>query len=129
MASEETKTILALLVQLAKADGVVDIKEDLFIKLYAHNNAMDPGEFERICLSPDMYARNLSSITDKEEIFVQLCSFIHFDMSAVETELAWCQKVGMHLDLGSAVVEQTINAIRESKSPMSLNQLTELIKT
>ncbi len=129
MANEETKTILALLVQLAKADGVVNLKEDLFIKLYAHNNAIDPGEFERICLSPDMYARNLSSIVDKGGVFAQLCSFIHFDMNAVETELAWCQKIGMQLDLGSAVVEQTINAIRESKSPMSLNQQTELIKT
>jgi len=128
MTNEETKTLLALLVQLAKADGVVDLKEDLFIKLYAHNHAVDPGEFDRICRSPEMYARNLSVISDKGAVFAQLCSFIHFDMKAAEAELNWCQNIGRQLDLSSEKVEAVIGAIRNSESPLSYEKLLGLIK-
>ena len=128
MTSEETKTILSLLVQLAKADGVVDLKEDLFIKLYAHKNAVDPGEFDRICRSPEMYARNLSVISDKEAVFAQLCSFIHFDMDAAEAELTWCQNIGRQLDLNSEKVESVINSIRGSESLKSYEEILALIK-
>ena len=127
MTNEETKTVLALLVQLAKADGVVDLKEDLFIKLYAHTNSVDPGEFDRICRSPEMYARNLSVISDKEAVFAQLCSFIHFDMDAAESELAWCQNIGRQLDLNSEKVESVIGAIRNSKTPLSFQTISGLM--
>jgi hypothetical protein len=128
MTNEETKTVLALLVQLAKTDGVVDLKEDLFIKLYAHTNSVDPGEFDRICRSPEMYARNLSVISDKEAVFAQLCSFIHFDMNAAESELAWCQNIGRQFDLNSEKVDSVLDSIRKSEGPLSFQSLSELIK-
>ena len=128
MTSEETKTVLALLVQLAKADNVIDPKEDLFIKLYAHKNSVDPGEFDRICRSPEMYARNLSVIADKEDVFVQLCSFIHFDMDAAESELVWCKNIGKQLDLNSEKVDAVLEAIRNSSVPLSFQQLSDLLK-
>lgn len=128
MTLEETKTILSLLVQLAKSDGLIDAKEDLFIKLFAHNNSVDPGEFDRICRSPEMYSRNLSSISDKEGVFAQLCSFIHFDMDVAEAELAWCQNIGQQLYLDRTRVETVISSIRDSKSPMSTQELGDLIK-
>lgn len=128
MTSEETKTILALLVQLAKADGVVDLKEDLFIKLYAHKNKVDSGEFDRICRSPEMYSRNLSVISNKGAVFAKLCSFIHFDMKAAEVELAWCQKIGGQLDLNTDKVEVVLEAIRNSENPLSYEELLSLTK-
>jgi hypothetical protein len=128
MTNEETKTIQALLVQLAKADGVIDLKEDLFIKLYAHKNSVDSGEFDRICRSPEMYARNLGAITNKENVFAQLCSFIHFDMNAAESELTWCQNIGRQLDLNTEKVETVIGTIRKSDGPLSFQELSDLIK-
>jgi hypothetical protein len=127
MTGEETKTILALLVQLAKADGVVDLKEDLFIKLYAHKNSVDPGEFDRVCRSPEMYTRSLSSVQDKPAVFAKLCSFVHFDMEAAEAELAWCAKVGRDLDLGAEKVDSVIEAIRAKDAPHSYEDILGLI--
>lgn len=128
MTSEETKTILALLVQLAKADGIVDLKEDLFIKLYAHNNSMDPGEFDRVCRSPEMYSRSLSSIQDKPAVFAKLCSFIHFDMEAAEAELKWCAKVGRDLDLGGEKVDSVIGVIQGKDAPHAYEEILALIR-
>lgn len=128
MTGEETKTMLALLVQLAKADGVVDLKEDLFIKLYAHKNSVDPGEFDRVCRSPEMYTRSLSSIQDKPAVFAKLCSFVHFDMKAAEVELKWCENIGRQLDISSSEVDSVIGAIRNSDAPLSFEQISELIK-
>ncbi|MBI1287248.1 MAG: hypothetical protein GC178_06680 [Flavobacteriales bacterium] len=128
MTADETKTMLALLVQLAKADGTVDLKEDFFIKLFAHNNSVDPGEFDRICRSPEMYARNLGSLTDKEDVFVRLCSFVYFDMKADDAELEWCRNVGRQLDLSATKVDEVISTIQTSDAPLSVQELTELVK-
>lgn len=128
MTGDEIKTVLALLVQLAKADGTVDLKEDFFIKLFAHSNSVDPGEFDRICRSPEMYARNLSALTDKEDVFARLCSFVHFDMNAAEAELEWCRNMGRQLDLSSQKVDEVLQAVRSSGGPMSVQELTALIK-
>lgn len=128
MTGDEVKTVLALLVQLAKADGTIDLKEDFFIKLFAHSNSVDPGEFDRICRSPEMYARNLSSLTDKEGVFARLCSFVHFDMNAAESELEWCRNMGRQLDLSATKVDEVINSIKTSDAPLSVHELTEMVK-
>lgn len=128
MTGDEVKTVLALLVQLAKADGTIDLKEDFFIKLFAHSNSVDPGEFDRICRSPEMYARNLSSLTDKESVFARLCSFVHFDMNAAESELEWCRNMGRQLDLSATKVDEVINSIKTSDAPLSVHELTEMVK-
>lgn len=128
MSGDEVKTILALLVQLAKADGVVDLREDMFIKLYAHNHSVDPGEFDRICRSPEMYAGNLSVISDKEDVFARLCAFVYFDMNASQSELDWCRNVGRQLYLKTENVEKAMTAIQTSASPLSVDEIKEIVR-
>ena len=128
MTSEQTKTILALMVQLASSDQNISVREDMFIKLYAHNHGVDSGEFDRICRSPELYTRSLSAISDKDRVFAHLCSFIHFDLKAEEVELEWCSDIGKRLDIEASKVDSVISEIRNSAVPLKIEEILDLVK-
>lgn len=128
MNRDELTTVVGLMVELAKADGTVHPKEDFFIKMFAHSNKMDPGVFDRVCRSPEMYTRDLSSIQDRELAFSRLCSFIHFDMNAHKAELDWCREIGKRLGITDAKTNEVLKKIESDEVPMSIDEIQALVK-
>lgn len=129
-ASDNTKALIASLVQLAFADGEVDTMEAAHIQLLAAQAGIDAGEFDRICAQPSYYlSRSPIGMEDKRDLLAHLIAFVSFDLHIADEEQTYCEQKARELGLRAEAVAEVFATIRSKGGTLPMEEIRAAIGT
>ncbi|MCB0480719.1 MAG: TerB family tellurite resistance protein [Flavobacteriales bacterium] len=107
------KSLLALFVQLAKADNRIDENEIEFIEQVRTKLGVEKEVLANIWINDDQYPLNVpQSEKHRMTILHQLLILMHIDGDVAVEEIQFVRHIGRSLRISNALVEELISTVK-----------------